>query len=90
MLWEKIVRNAVNNSHFHSDALESLAQELSGEFDPDQRAQLALEMQQILLEDNGYVFCSFLQMSQVSRAGVTGYLAHARDYYQVTAELDVS
>ena len=58
------------------------------EFDAEERARLAVQMQQAILDDNGYVFCSFLQMSQISRANVTGYNAHACDYYQVTADLD--
>ena len=28
-------------------------------------------------------------MSQISQANVIGYTAHASDYYQVTAELDI-
>ena len=78
----------VNNGHFHSDKLEALAKELSVEFDPAKRAQLAVDMQQAILDDNGYFFCSFLQMSLVSKSGVVGYDAHPCDYYQITAETD--
>ena len=81
--------SAVNNGHFHSDALEELEQRMSTEFDAEQRAELAVRMQQAILDDNGYVFCSFLQMSQISRSNVIGYVAHACDYYQVTANLDI-
>ena len=59
------------------------------EFDTGKRAELAVQMQQAILDDNGYVFCSFLKMSQISQANVIGYTAHASDYYQVTAELDI-
>ncbi len=79
----------VNNGHFHSDRLEALAKEMTTAFDPAERAKLAVEMQQALLDDNGYVFCSFLQMSLISKANVTGYDAHPCDYYQVTANLDI-
>ena len=44
-------------------------------------------MQQILLDDDAFVFCSHLQMNLVSRAGVTGLKAHPCDYYEITAEL---
>ena len=80
--------SAVNNGRFHSDALEELETRMAVEFDAEERARLAVQMQQAILDDNGYVFCSFLQMSQISRANVTGYDAHACDYYQVTADLD--
>ncbi len=79
----------VNNGHYHSDRLEAQAKEMASEFDPARRAKLAVDMQQTILDDNAYVFCSFLQMSLVSKAGVTGYDAHPCDYYQVTADLDV-
>ena len=79
----------VNNGHFHSDRLEALAKELAAEFDPAKRAKLAIDMQQTILDDNGYVFCSFLQMSLISKAKVTGYDAHACDYYQITADTDI-
>ena len=78
-----------NFGHFHSDELEALEMQMKGEFDAEKRAELAIAMQQAILKDNGYVFCSFLKMSQISRKGVTGYTAHACDYYQVTAELDI-
>lgn len=79
-----------NKGHFHSDELEALEKEMAVEFDPAKRAELAIKMQQAILDDNGYVFCSFLQMSQISKSNVTGYDAHACDYYQVTADLDIN
>ncbi|MBR1741742.1 MAG: ABC transporter substrate-binding protein, partial [Lachnospiraceae bacterium] len=81
--------SAVNNGHFHSDKLEELEKKMAVEFDAGKRAELAIEMQKAILEEHGYVFCSFLQMSQICRKGVMGYTAHASDYYQVTADLDV-
>ena len=66
----------------------ALAKDLEVEFDPAKRAKLALDMQQVLLDDNGYVFCSFLQMSLISKKNVVGYDAHPCDYYQITAETD--
>ena len=46
-------------------------------------------MQQVVLDDNAFVFCSFLKMSMISKANVKNYISHACDYYQVTADLDV-
>lgn len=80
--------STANNGHYHSDALEGLARELSGTFDAAQRSDLAIEMEQILLDDDAYVFCSYLQMSMVSSARVTGLTAHPCDYYEITADLD--
>ena len=79
-----------NNGHYHSDALEALAAELAVTFDADRRSQLAVEMQQVILDDDAYVFCSHLQMSLVARAGVTGLDAHPCDYYEIIAALDMA
>ena len=78
-----------NIGHYHSDRLEALADELAVTFDPDRRSQLAVEMQQVLLDDDAYVFCSHLQMSLIAREGVTGLIAHPCDYYEITVDLDV-
>ena len=79
-----------NDGHYHSDRLEELAAQMAQTFDPEQRAQLAIQMQQTLLDDNAYVFCSHLRMSMISRAGVTGLTAHPCDYYEITVDLDIA
>ena len=78
-----------NQGKYHSDKLDELEARLSREFDPAQRAKLALEMQQVILDDRAFVFCSFLKMSMIARANVKNYTSHACDYYQITADLDV-
>ena len=64
--------------------------ELSKTFDVQKRSELAVRMQQIILDDNAYVFCSHLRMTMISRANVTGLTAHPCDYYEITADLDIS
>ena len=44
-------------------------------------------MQQILLDDDAFVFCSHLQMSMISRSDVTGLVAHPCDFYEITVDL---
>lgn len=78
-----------NDGHYHSDRLEALAREMAETFDTDKRTELAIEMQQVILDDNAYVFCSHLRMSMISRSNVTGLTAHPCDYYEITADLDV-
>lgn len=79
--------SAVNNGHYHSDRLEELAAELAMTFDTERRSELAVEMQQTILDDNAFIFCSHLQMSMISRADVTGLTAHPCDFYEITADL---
>ena len=63
--------------------------ELALEFDTDKRAELAVKLQQAILDDNAYIFCPFLEMNMISKSNVKNYTAHACDYYQVTAALDI-
>ena len=79
-----------NNGHYYNDRLEELAAEMSVTFATEARNRLAIEMQQIVLDDNAYVFCSFLRMSIVSKASVTGLAAHPCDYYEITVDLDIT
>ena len=79
-----------NRGQYHSDKLEELAVQLNSTFDKSERNQIAIEMQQQLLDDNAFVFCSFLKMSMISQANVTGLTAHASDYYELTADLDIN
>ena len=79
-----------NNGHYHSDKLEELAKELRKEFDVEKRSELGIQMQQTVLDDNAYVFCSHLKMSMIMQSNVTGLVAHPCDYYELTADLDIN
>ena len=76
-----------NNGGYANARLEQLAAELSGTFDPERRGELAVEMQQLLLDDDAFVFCSHLQMSLIAQADVAGLVAHPCDFYEITADL---
>ena len=82
------VLNAAGNKQSRPSK-DDLLHQLSTEFDTAKRAQLAIELQQTILDDNGYVFCSFLEMSMISKASVHNWIAHACDYYEVTVDLDI-
>lgn len=79
-----------NDGHYHSDKLEELAEEMGQTFDTERREELAVEMQQVILDDNAYVFCSHLRMSMISKSTVTGLAAHPCDYYEITVDLDIA
>ena len=79
-----------NFGAYENEEVSAMIEELSTEFDTAKRGELAVRLQQAILDDNAYVFCSFLQMNMISRTNVTGYTAHACDYYQVTADLDIN
>ena len=79
-----------NFGAYENEQVNALIEELSTEFDTDRRAELAIELQQLILDDNAYVFCSFLQMNMISRSYVSNWNAHACDYYEITVDLDIN
>ena len=79
-----------NFGAYENADVNAMIDELATEFDTEKRGELAVKLQQTILDDNAYVFCSFLQMNMISKSTVTGYTAHACDYYQVTADLDIN
>mgnify|MGYP002241509754 CR=1 FL=1 len=50
-----------NQGKYSSEKLDELEKELSAEFDIEKRAKLAVQMQQTVLDDHAFVFCSFLK-----------------------------
>lgn len=81
--------SSANAGGYYNSQLEELVGRLALAFDQQERSQLAAQMEQILLDDNAFVFCSHLQMSLVSRSYVTGLEAHPCDYYEITSRLDL-
>ena len=79
-----------NFGAYDNPEVTALIEQLSREFDPAKRGEMAVTLQQMILDDNAYVFCSFLQMNMISKENVKNYTAHACDYYQVTVDLDIT
>ncbi|NCB91670.1 MAG: ABC transporter substrate-binding protein [Clostridia bacterium] len=77
-----------NRGGYHSDKLEELEKQMASTFDAEERAKLATQMTQTILDDHSFVFASHLKMSIVSGEGVTGLVAHPSDYYEITVDLD--
>ena len=78
-----------NFGAYENEHVNDLMEQLAVEFDTARRAELAIELQQAILDDNAYFFCSFLQMNMISKANVHNWTAHACDYYEVTVDLDI-
>ena len=78
-----------NRGGYVNEQLDQLASELLEEFDPQKRSQLAIEMQQIILDDYAFIFASHLKMSFVMKDNIKGFIAHPSDYYEITADLEV-
>lgn len=77
-----------NTGHYHNDKVEKLVEQLHNEFDTNKRSNLAVQISQQILDDNAYIYASYLKMSFVMKKGITGFTAHSSDYYEITADLD--
>lgn len=82
--------SAKNRGKYFNERLETLAEELSEEFDAQKRSDIAVEMEQIILDDQAFIFASHLKMSFVMKSYVTGFEAHPSDYYELSSGLDIN
>ena len=81
--------SAYNHGFYHNDNMEVMAEELRNTFDKDKRTELAIRMQQQLLDDCAFIYAAHLKMSFVMKKNVRGFEAHPSDYYEITAALDI-
>lgn len=82
--------SAKNVGAYDSPVVNQLAAGLRNTFDMNERTALARQIQQQVLDDNAFIYMSFLKMSFVMKNNVTGFSAHPSDYYEITPELDVN
>lgn len=80
---------AANYGKYSNPALDEIINQLRVSFDPQERAKLAVQAQQTILDDGSFFFVSHLNMGIVTKSNVTGMKAYPCDYYEITAELDV-
>ncbi|MCR4790435.1 MAG: ABC transporter substrate-binding protein [Treponemataceae bacterium] len=78
-----------NRGSYHNDKIESLAEKMNSTFDVEKRSDIAIQMQQCILDDNAFIFASFLKMSMISKSNVKGLVSHSCDYYEITSDLDM-
>ena len=79
-----------NYGKYENKEVTALTEKLHQAFEPEERAKLATELQQKILDDDGFFFVSHLNMGIVTKSNVKGMAAHPCDYYEITADLDVA
>lgn len=83
-----IVDGAVDNAgHYSSAEISRLEDELHNTFGAAERADLAIQMTQRILDDCALFYASHLKMSFVMKPNVEGFSAHPSDFYEITPEL---
>lgn len=78
-----------NYGKYENKEVTALTEKLHQAFEPEERAKLETELQQKILDDDGFFFVSHLNMGIVTKSNVKGMAAHPCDYYEITADLDV-
>ena len=73
---------------YQSDKMEALEEQLRNTYGAENRAKIAIQMEQLALDDCAYIYAAHLRMSFVMRKGVEGFTAHPSDYYEIRPELD--
>lgn len=81
--------SAKNRGHYYNKTIEELSQQMKEEFAVTKRSNLAIQMQQTILDDAAFFFASHLRMSFVMKDSVSGFEAHPSDYYEITANLTI-
>lgn len=80
---------AKNYGKYDNTELDAIIEKLHGSFEKEERSELAIQAQQMILDDCSFFFVSHLNMGIVTKANVTGIAAHPCDYYEITADLNV-
>lgn len=80
---------ASNYGDYSNSEVDYLIDKLKIEFDKEERDKLAIEIQNIAINDNAYNFIAHMKMSFVMKNNVTGINPHPTDYYQFNANTDI-
>ena len=84
------VTGAKNYGNYQNEEVTKLTNQLHQTFDKEKRGELAVKLQQQILDDDAFFFVSHLNMGIVTKSNVTGLEAHPCDYYEITADLDIN
>ncbi len=80
---------ALNYGEYSNEEVDELINQLKVEFDKEKRDELAVEIQQIALNEDAYNFIGYMKMSFVMKNNVTGINPHPTDYYQFNANTNI-
>lgn len=76
-----------NFGYYQNEKLMAMLTELETAYGAYKRADLAVSMEQMLMDDLPYAYIAHLRMSLLMKSNVYGLKAHPSDYYEITPEL---
>lgn len=78
-----------NYTNYSSEAALSLVESLENEFDPEERAKLAIQIQQEIINDRALEVFGFNNSMVTTKASLEGFEPHPSDYYGLTVDTRV-
>lgn len=82
--------NGVSNfGHFSNPKVDALIEQLRNEYDMQKRYALAIQIQQLALDETAFTFMAHLQMAFMMKNNVVGLEVHPTDYYQINVNTDI-
>ena len=69
--------------------MDALIEQLDSEFDTQTRYDLAKQIQQLILDDAGFIVIGHAKFTNVLDANITGCETNPSEYYLLTAETAV-
>ena len=79
-----------NYSHYSNERVDELLAELEVEMDTDRRNQLAIDIQQQVLDDAAVLNFCHLKTFVITGANVTGVQVDPNEYYHLSIDLDIN
>lgn len=76
-----------NFNKFSDPEVDGLIDELSATFDPQERADLALEIQEKILAHHAHEFIGFNKLNSAAQAEFTNFTPHPTEYYILTKDI---
>lgn len=81
--------SAYNSGNYYNPDTESLIGQLSSEFRPEKRTELAAAITRKLVDGSDFAYIAHLKMTLVMKSTVQGFTAHPCDYYEITKDLSI-
>lgn len=79
-----------NYGHYSNPKVDALAEELSTSFEKSEREKLAMQIQELVVEDCGFITIGHLRYTVVASNAVSGVNAHSTEYYLLDSNLDIN
>lgn len=83
-------KSATNKTGYNNPKVDSLLEELGKEFNPARRKEIAIEIQQLIMNDAATAFFGYETTYLYSNKRIKGLKMFPMDYYWITPEVEIA